>query len=334
MGSGVDPTTLAIFAVAFLVAGAGMVLAHGLADGDRRRVKARIARAGGQHVRRDVPAGGTEYESLRRDQSSAHVRQLDAVARRVLPRPQALRERLTKTGRRITIGQYALVCCGIALFVTLLRSLFFDMPLLVAVLFGIVSGVGLPHYAISMLIRRRLKRFTAQFAEAIDLIVRGLKSGLPTTESIRAVGAEFRDPIGIEFRRISDSIHFGQPLEEALDDAVKRIDTPEFRFFTISLAVQRETGGNLAETLENLSDILRKRRQMHLKIKAMSSEAKASAMILGSLPFVMFGLIHLVNRGYVTQLFEDPRGLMMVAAGLISLGLGVAVMMKMVRFEI
>jgi tight adherence protein B len=98
--------------------------------------------------------------------------------------------------------------------------------------------------------------------------------------------------------------------------------------------VQRETGGNLAETLENLSDILRRRRQMQLKIKAMSSEAKASAIILGSLPFVMFGLIFFVNRGYVMQLFQDPRGLMMVAGGLTILGIGCLVMMKMVRFEV
>jgi tight adherence protein B len=133
---------------------------------------------------------------------------------------------------------------------------------------------------------------------------------------------------------MSDSIKFGWTLEDALWDAAKRLDTPEFRFFCISLAVQRETGGNLAETLENLSDILRRRRQMQLKIKAMSSEAKASAIILGSLPFVMFGLIFFVNRGYVMQLFEDPRGLMMVAGGLTILGIGCLVMMKMVRFEV
>jgi len=117
-------------------------------------------------------------------------------------------------------------------------------------------------------------------------------------------------------------------------ETAARLDTPEFKFFVISLAVQRETGGNLGETLGNLSDVLRRRRQMRLKIKAMSSEARASAMILGSLPFIMFGLIFLVNPGYEAMMFTDPRGRLALIAGLVVLGMGVAVMRKMVRFEI
>jgi tight adherence protein B len=117
-------------------------------------------------------------------------------------------------------------------------------------------------------------------------------------------------------------------------DAVKRIDLPDFKFFVVSLSVQRETGGNLAETLENLSNILRQRRQMKLKIKAMSSEARASAMILGALPFLMFSIMLLINSEYVMTLFTDPRGLIMVGFGLACLALGVGIMWKMVRFEI
>ena len=118
-------------------------------------------------------------------------------------------------------------------------------------------------------------------------------------------------------------------------DTAQRIDTPEFKFFIISISVQRETGGNLAETLDNLVDILRRRRQMKLKIKAMSSEARASAYIIGSLPFAMFGILLLINPGYAMELFHDPRGLIMVAVGLTSMpGHGVLVMAKMVRFEI
>ena len=184
------------------------------------------------------------------------------------------------------------------------------------------------------LIARRLKLFTEQFPDAIDLIVRGVKSGLPVPESIRTVGAEMRDPVAAEFRTVAERVRIGQALEDALWAAAERVDTPEFRFFVVSLSVQRETGGNLAETLENLSDLLRRRRQMQLKIKAMSSEARASALILGSLPFLMFAIMALLNPGYVFTLFSDPRGIMMVAAGLGSLVVGVAVMAKMVRFEI
>ena len=191
-----------------------------------------------------------------------------------------------------------------------------------------------PHMLVKFLIGRRMKAFTAEFPQAIDLIVRGLKSGLPVPASIRTVASEIRPPVGTEFGIVSDRLRIGQTLEEALQLAATRIPTPEFNFFVTSLGVQRETGGNLAETLENLSTVLRERRQMKLKIKAMSSEAKASALILGSLPFVMFGIMLCINPGYVLQLFDDPRGLMMVAFGFGCLGVGTLVMAKMVRFEI
>jgi len=199
---------------------------------------------------------------------------------------------------------------------------------------GVIAGVGLPHLFVGRMASKRLKLFTSQFPDAIDLIVRGLKSGLPVTESISAVGHEMADPVGFEFRHISDCVKFGQPLEEALWETARRLDTPEFKFFVISISVQRETGGNLSEALGNLSDILRRRRQMGLKIKAMSSEAKASAIILGSLPFIMFGIIFAMNPEYEMALFNDPRGQMMLGAGLGIMSLGILVMNKMVRFEI
>jgi tight adherence protein B len=123
-------------------------------------------------------------------------------------------------------------------------------------------------------------------------------------------------------------------LEEALWDTARRLDTPEFKFFVISLSVQRETGGNLAETLDNLGEILRRRLQMQLKIKAMSSEARASAYIIGSLPFVMFGILMIMSPAYIMVLFTDPRGMFIIGIGLTTMLLGVLVMAKMVKFEI
>ena len=268
--------------------------------------------------------------SVRMEQAGRYAG-LDEIVKKLVPRPALLRERLDQTGLKIGIGQYALICVGVGLSFTLVRALVFDMPATLAVLLGLVSGLGLPHIAIGFMISRRIKRFLADFPEAIDLIIRGLRSGLPVPESIRIVGQEID---GTEFSRISDRIRFGQTLEEALWDAVKRIDLPDFKFFVVSLSVQRETGGNLAETLENLSNILRQRRQMKLKIKAMSSEARASAMILGALPFLMFAIMLVINSGYVMTLFTDPRGLIMVGFGFACLALGVGIMWKMVRFEI
>ena len=233
-----------------------------------------------------------------------------------------------------TIGEYVLLSLCVGVVFAILGAVFYGRSIAVAGLSGLASAIMLPHLLVNFLTARRLKAFTAEFPEAIDLIVRGLKSGLPVPASIRIVAEEMRPPLGYEFSLISDRLRIGQNLDEALKISADRVPTPEFRFFVISLAVQRETGGNLAETLENLSDVLRKRRQMRQKIKAMSSEAKASAIILGSLPFLMFGIMMMLNPAYVSSLFSDPRGMIMVGFGMASLITGIVVMAKMVRFEI
>jgi tight adherence protein B len=165
-------------------------------------------------------------------------------------------------------------------------------------------------------------------------MVRGLRSGLPITESIRAAGVEISDPVGTELQSVTDSVRLGAKLEEALWDCSRRLDIQEFNFFTVALAIQSETGGNLAETLANLSEVLRRRRQLKMKIKALSSEAKASAYIIGSLPFIMALLIYLTNPTYIADLWTDPRGIFLVFIGLVSFALGIGVMYKMVKFEI
>jgi tight adherence protein B len=258
---------------------------------------------------------------------------LESLARRLLPRQSVLRDRLARTGHNCTIGTY-LAVCGVLAVVAFGAALAFYIPLAPAGVLGLAAGCGLPHAGVGFLARRYRARFVAVLPEAVDLMVRGLKSGLPVTESIASVAREMQQPLSTEFRRVADGVRFGRSLEEVLWETAKRLDVPEFNFFVISLSIQRETGGNLAETLTNLSDILRRRRQMRLKVKAMSSEAKASAWILGSLPFAMFGIVYCVNPGYASTLFNDPRGLMMVGAGAVSLGIAIVVIMKMIRFEI
>lgn len=257
-----------------------------------------------------------------------------SMALKLMPRRHMLRHRLMKAGLSLSPGQYALISMAMSVIPGALAKLVFGVPLILVLLGSIVVGIGLPHVVVSNLIGRRLRSFTKLFPEAIDLMVRGIKSGLPISETINAIGQEMIDPVGIEFRRITDSVKLGQTLEEALWDAANRLDTPEFKFFVISLSVQRETGGNLAETLENLSEILRRRLQMQLKIKAMSSEAKASAYIIGSLPFVVFGILMLMNPNYVMVLFTDVRGMIVLGVGLFTMLLGVLVMAKMVKFDI
>jgi tight adherence protein B len=277
--------------------------------------------------------GGQEMASLKRAQGGS-VPLVEDLAKRFLPRQSALRDRLSRTGRDISLGTYAMISVGVSLLVLIVVWLVFGLPVSLAALIAVAAGLGLPHLAVGFLGSRRQKKFLAIFPDAIDLIVRGLKSGLPVTESMAAVGREMADPMGTEFRLVCDSVRFGRQLEDVLWETAKRLEMPEFNFFVISLSIQRETGGNLGETLANLSDILRRRRQMRQKIKAMSSEAKASAYILGSLPFIMFLLVYFMNNKYASGLYSDPRGVMMLGAGLLCLLIGIAVMAKMVRFEI
>jgi len=272
--------------------------------------------------------------TLRIDSADSSIASFDKFIKRVMPNPEKLRERLARTGKRISLGEYVLANCFVAAVTYLILVVMLDLSALVGILFAVALGLGLPHFTIGFLAARRLKQFTNLFPEAIELIVRGLKSGLPVTESIKSVGSEMVDPVGIEFRRIADSFAFGQTLDEALWAAATRLDTPEFRFFVISLSVQQETGGNLAETLENLATILRRRKQMRKKIKAMSAEARASALILGSLPFLMFGALLVINPDYALILINDPRGRMALFMAVGSLFTGSYIMFKMARFEI
>jgi tight adherence protein B len=258
---------------------------------------------------------------------------VDGIAQRLIPNPALLRERISRTGRTWTLAQYVMGSVGIAVGVAVLL-LTRGMPPLLALMLGMLAGTAIPHFTISHLIKRRMDQFTARFPDAIELMVRGLRSGLPISETIGVVASEVQGPIAVEFQNVSDKMKIGRTMEAALQEAAERIGTPEFQFFVISLAIQRETGGNLAETLANLAEVLRKRSQMKLKIKAMSSESKASAYIVGSLPFIVFGLIWFINSGYMQTFFTDQRLIVAGVGGIIWMGIGATIMAKMVRFEI
>jgi tight adherence protein B len=258
---------------------------------------------------------------------------MDGLAQRFIPNPALLRLRLEKTGRSWTVGQYFLVTAGIFTVVMLLL-LIKGMPLMLALFVSLFLGIGLPHFIISKMIARRVAKFNAKFPDAIELMVRGLRSGLPISETMGIVADEVQGPVSIEFRAVNDKMRIGRTMEAALQESADRLGTPEFQFFVISLAIQRETGGNLAETLSNLADVLRKRAAMRLKIKAMSSESKASAYIIGALPFIVFGLIWTINSSYMQDFFIDERLMIAGGGGMIWMGIGAFIMSRMINFEI
>jgi tight adherence protein B len=257
----------------------------------------------------------------------------DSFAKRFIPNPALLQLRLNQTGRSWTLAQYAMASIGLSAAAILLLS-FRGVPLLLALTAGLLLGIGLPHLVISKLIKRRVNRFTSKFPDAIELMVRGLRSGLPISETIGIVADELPEPVSTEFRAVADKMKIGRTMDAALQETAARLATPEFQFFVISLAIQRETGGNLAETLSNLADVLRKRSAMKLKIRAMSSESKASAWIVGALPFIVFGLIWFINGRYMQDFFVDERLMIAGGIGLVWMAIGVFIMAKMVNFEI
>lgn len=258
---------------------------------------------------------------------------MDGMAQSIIPNPALLRKRIEQTGKSWTLAQYMMGCAGIATTVALLL-LIKGAPILLAVFVAIIAGLGVPHFVVGKLIKRRVAQFTSKFPDAIELMVRGLRSGLPISETLGVVADEVPGPVSVEFRNVADKMKIGRTMEAALQEAADRLGTPEFQFFVITLGIQRETGGNLAETLSNLADVLRKRGQMKLKIKAMSSESKASAWIVGSLPFIVFTLIWFINTSYMANFFVDERLMIAGIGGLIWMGIGVFIMAKMVNFEI
>ena len=245
----------------------------------------------------------------------------------------ALALRLHRTGKPWTLAQYFYASGGLAVVIAVLVFLKTgSAPLSLGI--GLLVGAGLPHMVVGFFIKKRTNEFTAKFPDAIELLVRGLRSGLPVTETLQVVAQEVDGPVGIEFKGIVDRIKVGRTMEESLQEAADKLAIAEFNFFTITLAIQRETGGNLAETLSNLADVLRKRAQMKLKIRAMSSESKASAYIVGSLPFIVFILVWWVNPKYLYPFFEDDRLIVAGLGGLVWMSIGGFIMAKMVSFEI
>ena len=258
---------------------------------------------------------------------------LDTWFSQFIPKPDLLRKRIAMTGKNWTLGQYALASVILAVLtggIALMRG----APPILAVMGGLFVGLGLPNMVVKSVINRRVNSFTSKFPDAIELLVRGLRSGLPISETISVVANEVPGPVGVEFRSVSDKMKIGKTMDQALQETAERLGTPEFQFFCITLAIQRETGGNLAETLSNLSEVLRKRMQMRLKIKAMSSESKASAYIIGCLPFVVFGLILFINPTYMGKFFTDERLIVAGGGGMVWMAIGAFIMRQMINFEI
>jgi len=244
-----------------------------------------------------------------------------------------LANRLEMAGGNYTAKQYYIgsVILGLVIIAVVY---FMQVGIIPALLGGVGIGFGGPRMFLGYLTNKRKNKFIAGFADAVDIIVRGIKSGLPLGECLSIIGRESPEPLSGEFRQITEGIRLGLSMSDSLERAAGRIGVPEFKFFTIVLAIQQETGGNLAETLSNLTNILRARKAMKDKVKAMSAEARTTATIIGSLPFGMGAILWLTSPEYMSDLFTTSTGNVMIVGGIVSMAIGITVMAKMINFKI
>ena len=296
----------------------------------RANLRQRLSVASGNVSAAEVTRGIGGDSSRRRDIQS-RLRQLeDAKTKKSFA--VKLRETLRQAGLRLTLRNYFLLCTAFSVVAAILYKMT-GYHLVGIVPVSITVGFGLPRYVLFYLTKRRVNKFTKEFANAVDIIVRGIKSGLPVSECLKIIATESPEPVAGLFLEIVESQNLGLTLEVSLERAQEQIKTPELQFFTIVLIIQGQTGGNLADTLANLSGILRDRKKMADKVKSLSSEAKSSAGIIGSLPFLMTGLLYLVNPEYLTPLFTADLGKIMIAGGLVWMSAGIFIMKQMINFE-
>lgn len=283
--------------------------------------------------------------------AAAPLKQQDAAARRRKAVQESLRDmeikerakarsrtappldlRLQQAGLDITKGTFFIIG-GVIGFVFFALGWFAGAPIYVAAGLGVAGVLGFPFWLVNFLRKRRFQAFLREFPNAVDIIVRGVKAGLPLNDSMKIVAAESAEPVRTEFRIVHERQALGQSVADAISEMPERMPLPEANFFAIAIAIQQQAGGNLSEALGNLSKVLRERSKMRGKIKAMSMEAKASAVIIGALPFVVMVLVYLTSPDYLTPLFVEPLGNAILVASAVWMSIGIYVMRKMINFD-
>ena len=309
------------------VAGLGLVLAD--QDTATYRASKRAQAIGSQKKTEKTRRGSGDVAGARRKQI---VQNLKAMEKQQRKQSLTLDSRIRAAGLGISVRTFWIMCAGFSLAVFALTLLLRLNPL-ICLAAGFVTGMGLPRWALSVLAKRRVKKFTEEFPNAMDVIVRGIKSGLPVHDCLKVIARESPQPLASEFQSIVENMGMGLSIEQALDKVYERMPTNELKFFTIVLAIQSKTGGNLAEALGNLSTVLRARKLMREKIKAMSGEAVASAYIIGSLPPGIMMLVKITAPTYMDTMFTRDVGREMLAGGAIWMAMGIFVMRRMINFK-
>jgi tight adherence protein B len=328
----VNPTLITLIAAVLgfiAVAGFGLAVTGG--DGGAARTVKRAQSIAGRDVR-DPKArkNSVSPQDQRRRQILKTLREQDRQAKKA---SLSLSAKMLQAGLPDDLKAFW-ISSGVVGAVAFVLCMVLRQPPLIALGVAFAAGFGLPRWVLGFLGQRRTKKFTEGFPDAMDIVVRGIKSGMPVQDSLRIIGAEATEPLAGEFKRLTESLGMGADMDQALDKMFERMPTPEVRFFAIVLAIQSKTGGNLAEALGNLSTVIRARKLMREKIKALSGEAVASAIIIGALPPGVIALISFTSPAYMAPMFTDPRGHVMLLIGALMMAFGIFVMRKMINFRI
>lgn len=336
---GIDPTILAIVLLVAVSTGA---VAYGVLysriETDRKtasrinRVRSaetdttqmRAARDRVQEISKRRKSVHDSLKELEKKQQQEKTKKANATS---------LKAKLAQSGLPLTLAQFYMLSAVLGL-VVLAMTFLAGMPPLVIVGASFAAGLGLPRWVVGFLVGRRQKKFLEEFPNSLDVMVRSIRSGLPLNDAIRMIAADGQEPVKSEFRRIVESQQLGLNVPDAVARMHQTMPLNEVNFFAIVVAIQGQAGGNLSEALANLSRVLRDRKKMKAKVNALSMEAKASAAIIGALPFIVALLVYLTSPGYIMILFTDPRGHVILGISAVWMSIGLFVMRNMINFEI
>lgn len=324
-----DPT-LIVAALAFVaVAGIGLALPSNAASEQATKRAKAMAKPNAK-----AKPNAVELATAKRKQNvQDSLKVLSAQQRNSRKAILSVKGQISQSGLEFSEGAFWIGSAGIGVVLGLAAFIASGGNPLMSLGALIGGALGLPRWILGFLRDRRQKKFLNQFADGIDMIVRGVKSGLPLNQCLRIIAAESPEPLRQEFQMVIDGQAMGVPIDANLQKMYERMPLAEVNFFNIVLLIQQKTGGNLSESLGNLSTVLRSRKLLKEKVKALSSEAQASAMIIGSLPFVVMGLVYMIRPAYIMLLFTEPTGQAILVGCALMMGTGIFVMKKMVDFK-
>lgn len=329
MGESALLTLLIPLLAALAFAGVVYALAYPYLSADRQKDKrlANVAKARARNFG-GVPV---DVQSSRKKSVAETLKEMDQ--RKKADKKITMGLRLERAGLQQTPRDFYLLSATLGVIVSGIAYSILELPIAAVLVAAFVGGVGLPRWILGKLIKRRQAKFTSQLANAIDVIVRGVKSGLPLNECLQVIARESPEPLAGEFRNIVEQQRLGVPVADGLERLCDRMPLPEVRFLTIVISIQQQAGGNLSEALANLSSVLRDRHMLALKVKALSAEAKASAIVLASLPPGVMSMVYLTSPSYMKPLFTTTVGHFMITIGAVWMLTGVLVMKKMINFK-